>query len=135
MIKKMKKMIALTAALISLNACTTPGAHMIPDGEMSMSQIYKKTMASNDSSIRNNQMPRESVSQKKRSPVINYTGYTSTSKNELKALFKTINNPQIPIYIYPHMVRVGDDDLPKPGYSSAFFLYKKVQFALPSENY
>lgn len=127
---KQAKWILSIAALISLSACTTPGAHMIPDGEMSMSQIYKNTLASSANNVSD-----DGYQQHSNSPVVNYTGYTSDNRNELKSLFKVVHNPQIPIYIYPHLVKVGDEDLPKPGYSSAFFLYKKSQFALPSERY
>ena len=54
---------------------------------------------------------------------------------ETKALFKALDNPAIPIYIYPHVALIGDEQLVKPGFTTEFFLYKQNQFALASERY
>ncbi|EHL30510.1 hypothetical protein LDG_7462 [Legionella drancourtii LLAP12] len=50
-------------------------------------------------------------------------------------LFKTLENPAVPIYIYPHVALIGDEQLLKPGFTTEFFLYKQNQFALASERY
>lgn len=61
-------------------------------------------------------------------------GYkTMSTDNALP--FKPLENPLIPIYVYPHVALIGDEQILKPGYSSAFFLYKQNQFALASEQY
>lgn len=49
--------------------------------------------------------------------------------------FKPLENPLIPIYVYPHVALIGDEQILKPGFASAFFLYKQNQFALASEQY
>lgn len=49
--------------------------------------------------------------------------------------FKPLENPLIPIYVYPHVALIGDEQILKPGFVSAFFLYKQNQFALASEQY
>lgn len=49
--------------------------------------------------------------------------------------FKPLENPLIPIYVYPHVALLGDEQIIKPGFASAFFLYKQNQFALASEQY
>ena len=66
---------------------------------------------------------------------VNYQGETRTAANETKALFKALDNPAIPIYIYPHVALIGDEQLVKPGFTTEFFLYKQNQFALASERY
>jgi conjugative transfer region lipoprotein (TIGR03751 family) len=37
--------------------------------------------------------------------------------------------------VFPHVALIGDEQLIKPGYTTAFFLYKQNQFALASERY
>ena len=64
-----------------------------------------------------------------------YEGYTRTAANETQVLFKPLENPSVPMFIYPHVALIGDEQLLKPGYTTAFFLYKQNQFALPSERY
>jgi conjugative transfer region lipoprotein (TIGR03751 family) len=49
--------------------------------------------------------------------------------------FKPLENPLVPIYVYPHVALIGDEQILKPGFASAFFLYKQNQFALASEQY
>ena len=59
------------------------------------------------------------------------SGYTRESGNEIKQLFPRLSNPTLVIYIYPHLS--GSERHPVPGYSSAFTLYEKVEYALPGE--
>lgn len=49
--------------------------------------------------------------------------------------FKPLENPLVPIYVYPHVALIGDEQILKPGFATAFFLYKQNQFALSSEQY
>lgn len=67
------------------------------------------------------------------SPKVNYVAYTRTADNEVSTLFKPLPNPEIPVYVFPHLAETGNDDLPVPGYTTAFFLYPHEEYALPSE--
>lgn len=49
--------------------------------------------------------------------------------------FKPLDNPLIPVFVYPHVSLIGDEQILKPGFTTAFFLYKQNQFALASEQY
>lgn len=64
-----------------------------------------------------------------------YAEYTRDSVNEIQQLFPTLPNPTIALYVHPHLVedRVTREFLPVPGYTTAFPLYPRVQFALPGE--
>ena len=79
--------------------------------------------------------PVQSWSVKRSAKAVNYAGYTRDATNEINHLFKPLENPQIPIYVFPHVALISDEQLLKPGYTTAFFLYKQNQFALPSELY
>ena len=116
--------LVLSSALL-LNACasTTVTSGTIPEGGLTMSQIYQQSM--------NEPVQRWSVQHV--SKHVNYEGYTRDAANEVNHLFKPLNNPQIPIYVFPHVALIGDEQLIKPGYSTGFFLYKQNQFALASE--
>ncbi len=56
--------------------------------------------------------------------------YTRDSANEIKQTFPRLPNPELSMYVFPHFTRKGH---PVPGYSSAFLLYEKSEYALPGE--
>jgi conjugative transfer region lipoprotein (TIGR03751 family) len=111
-----------------LTACTSSAvtAKAIPEGGLTVSQLYQQSIEA--------PLPSWSV-KRSLAQSVNYEGYTRTATNEINALFKPLDNPQIPIYIFPHVALIGDEQLLKPGYTTAFFLYKQNQFALASEHY
>lgn len=61
----------------------------------------------------------------------NYGQYTRNSMSELEVLFPRLPNPTLVMFVYPHMSRAG---VPVPGYSTAFPLFDKVEYALPGES-
>lgn len=56
--------------------------------------------------------------------------YSRSSNNELEQLFPVLPNPQLVMYVYPHLTPKGR---PVPGYTTAFKMYEKDEFALPGE--
>lgn len=61
-----------------------------------------------------------------------YEGYARDSQNEINQLFPLHDNPQISVYIHPHLATSGN--YPIPGYTTAFSLYEKNEYALPGES-
>ena len=57
--------------------------------------------------------------------------YTRTAYNEIEALFVRLPNPDLIMYVFPHLAK--DDQVPVPGYSTVFPLYERVIYALPGE--
>lgn len=51
--------------------------------------------------------------------------------NATHALFKRLPNPDLEMYIFPHLA--GSEGVPVPGYSTVFPFYNRVQYALPGE--
>ena len=47
--------------------------------------------------------------------------------------FARLPNPMVTMTIYPHFVYLNGESYPKPETKTAFFLYPKNHFALPSE--
>ncbi|KPB13112.1 Conjugal transfer protein [Pseudomonas syringae pv. syringae] len=57
--------------------------------------------------------------------------YTRTAANEIHNLFPRLPNPDLVLYVYPHLS--GTEQAPVPGYSTVFPFYRRVQYALPGE--
>lgn len=57
--------------------------------------------------------------------------YTRTASNEIYRQFHRLPNPDLLMYVFPHLA--GSDPVPVPGYSTVFPLYQRVQYALPGE--
>ena len=57
--------------------------------------------------------------------------YARTAADELRLLFPRLPNPDIYIYVPPHLAT--EERLPVPGYTTAVPLYEGVEYALPGE--
>jgi len=57
--------------------------------------------------------------------------YARSAANELELLFPRLANPDIYIYIPPHLATASR--IPVPGYTTAVPLYDRVEYALPGE--
>lgn len=57
--------------------------------------------------------------------------YTSIAAKEIEQLFPMLPNPQIVVYVYPHMAT--STRAPVPGYTTAISLYERDEYALPNE--
>ena len=63
-------------------------------------------------------------------PTVN-ASYTRTAQNEIYRQFHRLPNPDLVMYVFPHLA--GTDPAPVPGYTTVFPLYQRVQYAMPSE--
>lgn len=114
-------------SMLLLTACSSrmsPGGN-VPEAGLTVNQIYHQSLDENVAWTAPHYRMRP----------VDYEGYTRTASNETDMLFKPLDNPSIPMYVYPHVALIGDEQLLKPGYTTAFFLYKQNQFALASERY
>jgi conjugative transfer region lipoprotein (TIGR03751 family) len=124
-----------------LTGCANPGKGTLPaGGDMTMADIYKQETGIPSEDKTNNDDPHFSLEETRHrmevlSETTNYRGYTTTSLNQLHHLFKKLNNPEVPLYIYPHLILQNEEDIPVPGYTTAFFLYQRNQFVLPNERF
>ena len=116
------------ASLMLLNACSShvSSASHAEESGLTVSQLYHQSMDDAGASW---------TAPLYRAKPTDYEGYTRTAANETQVLFKSLDNPSVPMFVYPHVALIGDEQLLKPGYTTAFFLYKQNQFALPSERY
>lgn len=122
--------------VLSLTACSsTKPMQSGQQGNLTMTEIYDSTAGARQVTPMdgaNLDDVRRQVSGQTASAV-HYANYTRTADNETSNLFKPLPNPQIPVYVFPHLTQTSTDDLPVPGYTTAFFLYPHEEYALPSE--
>ncbi|KHL69385.1 conjugal transfer protein [Pseudomonas flexibilis] len=57
--------------------------------------------------------------------------YTRSAANELRSQFPRLPNPDLVLYVFPHLA--GSEQAPVPGYSTVFPFYRQVHYALPGE--
>lgn len=60
----------------------------------------------------------------------NHEAYSRNAKKELNGLFPRLPNPDLCMYVYPHL---SSENATVPGYTSCFAMYDTNQFALPGE--
>ena len=63
---------------------------------------------------------------------LDYVAYTRTSLSELESLFPRLDNPDMVIYVYPHLAT--RTRAPIPGYTTVIPLYERVEYRLPGES-
>ncbi|WP_040535434.1 TIGR03751 family conjugal transfer lipoprotein [Legionella drancourtii] len=128
--KTIRTILVLSSLWLISSCSSSVASGNIPEKGLTVSQIYNQSVTHSADSYTVPRYRRAAVSS-----TVRYHGETRTAANENKVLFKTLENPAVPIYIYPHVALIGDEQLLKPGFTTEFFLYKQNQFALASERY
>lgn len=129
-------LISLTSVMV-LTSCAMSGTNKLDQGgDLTMSDIYNQKTGgavgteSELSSVKNQLNGMTGATNQ---IVINPSAYERSSS--INRQFKQMDNPQIGLYVFAHIVASEGDQEPVPGYTTAFFMYKKNNFALPSEQY
>ncbi|MBT4451931.1 MAG: TIGR03751 family conjugal transfer lipoprotein [Gammaproteobacteria bacterium] len=113
----------LSATLISLTLLTGCSSQkLIPDTGDEILNVYKNHVGSTDI------VPK--MFRQLRNDRRDLTGYTREANNEISQQFPRLPNPELSLYVFPHFSRKGH---PVPGYSSAFLMYERDEYALPGE--
>lgn len=123
---------------LTLSGCATAGSGALPQGgDMSMAQIYKQETGLAQYQNIQGEMHHLSDARKRlyHGVPVRYQRMSAVLRLDEKEHFKLLPNPQVGLYVEPHFVHGDGESEPVPGYNTAFFLYKKNHFALPSENY
>jgi len=136
-----------TVILISLflNGCATGSKDsVLPQDGPSMKQVYEGHFngervgqnntedTENKISDRNNILVKSKQFISHRNDIeTDLSGYTRTAHNEIQQIFPRLRNKTLVMYVFPHLSK--RERHPVPGYSTAFTLYKQVEYALPGE--
>jgi len=131
-------LIVLLAAT-ALAACATNKEKLLPHGDATMLDIWNQQTggsAGGGQTARELLDARQSLRRRltdtdlQSMPAVN-AAYTRTAQNEIYRQFYRLPNPDLVMYVFPHLA--GSDPTPIPGYSTVLPLYESVQYALPGE--
>ena len=124
------RMLMVTTLLCA--GCATTKEELLPHGDNTMMDVWEQG-SSAASGLSGRQLLDARLSLR-RSPVessVDQVAYTRTAQNEIYSQFKRLPNPDLVMYVFPHLA--GSDPAPIPGYSTVFPLYQRVQYAMPGE--
>ena len=107
-----------------LTGCSTSQRDLLPTGDSTMKDIWNK--GAGDNSNINAYRSHNGVSTREQQT------YTRTAENETQNLFPRLPNPDLVMYVYPHLTD-SSEQMPVPGYSSVIPFYGRVQYAQPGE--
>lgn len=130
----LKLFLGLSVTLL-VSGCSTSKEALLPHGDHTMLDVWEQgtTGATASSSNRLLLDARQALRRpfdSGRSAHDN-RAYTRTAQNEIYSQFKRLPNPDLVMYVFPHLA--GSDPAPIPGYSTVFPFYQRVQYAMPGE--
>lgn len=122
----------VATACLALAGCSTDKETLLPHGEQSMLAIW------NGAGAQGVQQHLLDARRQLRRPLTSadlaanlQEPYTRSAANEIRSLFPRLPNPDLVMYVYPHLS--GTEQVPVPGYSTVFPFHQRVQYALPDE--
>ncbi|MGE4593347.1 TIGR03751 family conjugal transfer lipoprotein [Alcaligenes sp.] len=141
MLSNLNKGLALALAVVLLGGCATNKEKLLPHGDSTMMDIWQQNAGDGGGS--SGQAARQRLldaRQSLRRPLTEadvqaasaeQISYTRTARNEIHSQFHRLPNPDLVMYVYPHLA--GTDPVPVPGYTTVFPLYQRIQYAMPGE--
>lgn len=117
---------------VLLTGCSTSKDEMLPPGDSTMLELWQHKGTSTRTATEARSILHRGLTDDDRiARQAIEESYTRTAENEIQQVFPRLPNPDMVIYIYPHIA--GNAPAPVPGYSSVFPFYSRVQYALPGE--
>lgn len=122
----------LVVALLS-TGCATSKEELLPHGDNTMMDVWEQGASGSSNSASSRQLldARLGLRRSLEDGRLENVAYTRTAQNEIYSQFKRLPNPDLVMYVLPHLA--GSDPAPIPGYSTVFPLYQRVQYAMPGE--
>ncbi|WP_026145339.1 TIGR03751 family conjugal transfer lipoprotein [Pseudomonas asplenii] len=131
-VPSIKALPGLLLSTLLVSGCTTDKEQMLPHGPHTMVDIWDGRSAETGQRAVPHRLEQARLSLRR--PLDDNTdqpAYTRTAQNETHSQFKRLPNPDLVMYVFPHLA--GTDPVPVPGYSTVFPFYQRVQYALPGE--
>ena len=129
-----------------LGGCATSKDELLPHGDQTMLDIWNQETSGGNASLAGRRLldARQHLRRGQESGIGNQesakfpaakpprdSDYTRTAANEIYRQFHRLPNPDLVMYVFPHLA--GTDPVPVPGYSTVFPLYRRAPYALPGE--
>ncbi|PKM01200.1 MAG: TIGR03751 family conjugal transfer lipoprotein [Gammaproteobacteria bacterium HGW-Gammaproteobacteria-9] len=126
--------LTLLAVVLTLGGCATSKDELLPHDDSTMLDIWNVETGGGTARqlFDARQALRRPLTEADvhAAPVV-HARYTRTAANEIYRQFHRLPNPDLLMYVFPHLA--GSDPVPVPGYTTLFPLYQRVQYALPGE--
>jgi conjugative transfer region lipoprotein (TIGR03751 family) len=124
---------------VLLAGCATRKEKLLPHGDATMLDVWNQNTAGGLVNPHPSRVLEEGRSSLRRpltpsdreAAAADNVAYTRDAANEIDRLFVRLPNPDLLMYVFPHLA--GEHPVPIPGYSTVFPLYEHVQYALPGE--
>ncbi|CAK7033452.1 TIGR03751 family conjugal transfer lipoprotein [Saezia sanguinis] len=123
--------------VVSVSGCATSAEDMLTHGDRTMMDIWHVGTSGNTGQANRQLLD---ARQALRRPLTNMdiqhdaaaqATYTRTAHNEIERQFQRLPNPDMLMYVFPHLSVT--DPVPVPGYTTVFPLYQRIQYAMPGE--
>lgn len=116
---------------VALGGCSSSKDELLPPGDSSMMELWQGNAPTSHAVVKGRETLRRSLSSQETlaSGHIDES-YSRTQENELSQIFPRLPNPDMVMYIFPHLT---NGNTPVPGYSTVFPFYAQTQYALPGE--
>ncbi|VFR55143.1 putative lipoprotein [plant metagenome] len=132
--------LALVLTIAVLAGCATSKEKLLPHGDNTMMDVWQQNAGDGGGASQTARRQLLDARQNLRrlltetdvqAAPAEQTRYTRTARNEVHRQFQRLPNPDLVMYVYPHLA--GTDPVPVPGYTTVFPLYQRVQYAMPGE--
>jgi len=132
---KIHSLVLLISGITGLTGCVnTSKEAILPQTGPTMKDVYDRHFTGNGHEKALVSIDRMTTQSRKRrigNAITDLSGYTRDSFNETRQLFQRLPNPDLVMYVFPHLSRPEGN--PVPGYSTVFPFYETVHYALPGE--
>jgi len=125
------------AIALFVSGCATSKDELLPHGDSTMQDVWDQGTTGSLGSAGGRQLMdarlelRRPLTADQNPSVEANKAFARTSQNEIYSQFKRLPNPDLVMYVFPHLA--GSDPAPIPGYTTVFPLYQRVQYAMPGE--
>jgi conjugative transfer region lipoprotein (TIGR03751 family) len=126
-------------ALAALAGCATRKDALLPHGRQTMPELWSEYSGGpadgsppDGAFERARGMLRRPLTEPEtQSTLSENSSYTRNAENETNIEFKRLPDPDLIMYVFPHLA--GRDPVPVPGYSTVFPFYGRMHYAMPGE--
>jgi conjugative transfer region lipoprotein (TIGR03751 family) len=125
-------------ALAALAGCATRKDALLPHGKETMPELWSEYSGPTDRTYANSSLAearqalrRPLAGREAKSALSHNASYTRTAENETNIEFMRLPDPDLVMYVFPHLA--GRDPVPIPGYCTVFPFYREVHYAMPGE--
>lgn len=129
-------LLSATLLVVVLSGCATSKEVLMPHGDATMADIWNRyTGAGIRGAARDMLDARQQLRRPPDADAMDETAvdasYTRTAQNEIHAQFRRLPNPDLVMYVFPHLA--GTEQVPVPGYSTIFPMHRQVHYSMPGE--